>query len=141
MKLTKMIYIASPYNYYHWCPLIDWVIKFYRYYKITKIIGMLQDKYKYAFIGPITQSHHTSKYMKSKCGLFKSWELRDLTYISRCDEVWVIKMSGWKESKGVQAEIKFAKNIVLAGYNESWSSDPVKVRYIDPETLKFVRGG
>ena len=128
MKLTKMIYIASPYSCYHWCFLVRWAIELYRYFKVTQVTGRLQDKFKYAFIGPITQSHETSKYMKSRCGRFESWALRDLTFISRCNEVWVVTMDGWKESVGVQEEIKFAKTILGC-----------KVKYVNPKTLKITR--
>jgi len=128
MKLTKMVYIASPYSGYHWLGIVNFFIRLKRYLQVTRLIGKLQDKYPYAFIGPITQSHHTSKYMKSKCSLFKSWRLRDLTYISRCDEVWVCTLEGWDESVGVLAEIEFAKNIHRC-----------KVKYLDPDTLKLSR--
>lgn len=126
--VTKMIYIASPYTGKSPFAIINFFIRLSRYRQITSLIGKLQDKYKYAFIGPITQSHHTAKYMKSKCSLFKSWRLRDLTYISRCDEVWVAMMPGWDESVGVLSEIEFAKNIHRC-----------KVKYLDPETLTFKR--
>lgn len=117
--LTKMIYIASPYSPKGVHKIFHKVIKYFRYLKITKVIARLQDEYPYAFIGPITQSHHTAKYMKCKCSLFKSWQKRDLTYISHCDEVWVMKMKDWDKSTGVKAEIKFAiKNNIPVRYLE-----------------------
>ena len=36
------------------------------------------------------------------------WIEKDLPFIEWCDELWVIKLLGWVESKGVQAEIKEA---------------------------------
>lgn len=125
MRLTKLIYTASPYSPIGWHKLLGYFIKLYRNYIITRVIGKLQDLYPYAFIGPITQSHHTAKHMKNKCGKFKSWARRDLTYISRCDEVWVVKMSGWAESTGVQEEIKFAQK------------KKIPVRFIDHSTLRI----
>lgn len=121
MKLTKLIYLASPYSHK------GEFIRNMRYNLITKITGKLQDRYPYAFIGPITQSHNTAPYMESPNTEFTSWAIRDLTYISRSDEMWVVMIDGWKESKGVQAEIEFASN------------QNIKVRYINPETLIFKR--
>lgn len=126
--LTKMIYIASPYSGKHWCWLVNWFTRLRRYKQVTALTGKLQDKYQYSFIGPITQSHNTAKYMKSNSTDFKAWRKRDLTYISRCDEVWVVMMEGWDQSIGVLAEIEFAKTIYK-----------MKVKYIDPITLKFKR--
>lgn len=119
-NLTKMIYIASPYS--HKSPQV----RLARVQGVDKAIGQLQDSWPYAFIGPITQSHRTVWYMKSQGTGFESWELRDLTYISRCDEVWVLKLAGWKKSVGVTKEIEFAlkKNI--------------RVRYLTPKGLKFT---
>lgn len=115
MKLTKMIYVASPYSSHQ--KYFKKIHQWYRYWKVTKLIAHLQDLYPYAFIGPITQSHHTAKFMKNGDTGFKSWEKRDLTYISRCDEVWVLMINGWRESVGVTEEIEFAKeNKILVRY-------------------------
>lgn len=121
IRLTKMIYLASPYSH------ISQRVRLQRYEAITRITGELQDKYPYAFIGPITQSHQTAKYMKGSCTAFTSWAKRDLTYISRSDEVWVIMIPGWYESIGVTKEIEFCHR-----HN-------IKVRYVDPETLRFTK--
>ncbi len=129
-KLTKQIYVASPYSGKHRLAIVNFFTRLSRYLQITRIIGKLQDKYPYAFIGPITQSHHTAKYMTKGCTAFSAWRLRDLTYISRSDEVWVVMMPGWDKSTGVLSEIEFAKGI----YN-------CKVKYLDPKTLKFKRRG
>jgi len=110
MKLTKMIYLASAYS----CmdedatDEIKQITRDYRYDEVTKCAAALHDKYPYAFILPITQSHHTAKYRKNVDTGFAAWERIDLTFVSRCDELWVLDMAGWKESVGVQAEIAFA---------------------------------
>lgn len=121
MRLTKMIYVASPYSH------PSEIVRLGRYEFVTKLIGQLQDHYPYAFIGPITQSHHTAKYMLKDNTEFVAWARRDLTYISRCNEVWVVMMDGWKESKGVIEEILFAE------------THAIRVRYFNPETNKFTR--
>lgn len=119
-----MIYVASPYTYKSRIPGLSWLRRYLRYRAITKIIGRLQDKYPYAFIGPITQSHNTAKYMLNSATDFKSWARRDLTYISHCDEMWVVLLDGWNQSTGVLAEVKFLK-----------SRRNFNIKFIDPITL------
>lgn len=38
------------------------------------------------------------------CNLCKS-------LISKCDELWVLKIDGWEQSKGVSAEIEYAESL------------------------------
>lgn len=122
--LTKVIYVASPYTYKSKNEPLKCAVQETRYHAVTSLIGVLQDKYEYAFIGPITQSHNTVRHMKNTDTTFFNWMTRDLTYISRCDELWVYKLNGWNKSVGVLAEISFAKSI------------GIPVRYIDKKTLK-----
>ena len=83
MKLTKMIYLASPYTYKHPDGFLRKAREEIRYVHITDIAAQLEEKFPYAFILPITMSHNTAKYMKKKNGEFEYWSRRDLTYISR----------------------------------------------------------
>jgi hypothetical protein len=39
----------------------------------------------------------------------ENWMQFDLTILAICAELYVLKLDGWKESKGVQREIAFAK--------------------------------
>lgn len=39
------------------------------------------------------------------------WRRHDLNYIAASDVVWVLKMPYWKDSVGINAEIKFAREI------------------------------
>ena len=39
------------------------------------------------------------------------WMSFCLTYLERCDELWVYMMPGWDVSKGVAEEIRFAKEL------------------------------
>lgn len=121
MKLTKMVYIASPYSD------TDRGVMYYRYRCVTRAIGALQDRYSYAFIGPITQSHHTAEFMTTGCTAFKSWAKRDLTYISHCDAIWVLLLDGWDKSIGVTKEIEFCKQ------------HKIPIKYLEPHSLKFIK--
>ncbi len=81
-----------------------------RFNKITKIGARLTERYREAFILPITQSHLLAKHMNNSSTGFKDWVDIDYSHIEHSDEVWVVMMSGWKESVGVQAEIEYALN-------------------------------
>lgn len=127
--LTEMIYIASPYSYKQDGAsqlFIDFVQN-ERFKTVTKTIARLQDAFPYAFIGPITQGHSTVRYMSDAgARAFEFWERRDLTYISHCDELWVVTMPGWRESKGLAKEVDFARGLGLL------------IKYVDPDTLEIV---
>ena len=56
---------------------------------------------------PISHTHPIAM----ECGLPTDWEYWkniDTSFLEWCDEVHVVCIPGWKESKGVQAEIKIA---------------------------------
>lgn len=127
MKLTKMVYVASAYTAKNknLSQHAKKNLERFRERSVTKCIGFLHDIYPYAFIGPITQSYQTAPFTKSKKGSFKYWEKIDLTFVSRCDELWVFTLPGWKESTGVKAEIKFAK------------AKKIPVKYIDYRTYEI----
>jgi hypothetical protein len=99
---NKFLYIASPYSHK------DERVRNRRFLEITKIGTKIFQKYGYALFLPITQSVLMSKIGKMH-GDWATWKKQDLPALSRCDELWVIKMDGWKESTGVQAEIRFAR--------------------------------
>lgn len=107
-ELTKVIYLASPYSHKSKEKMEK------RYEAINKVAGKLQDKYTYAFILPITMSHNTSHYMKNNDTGFDAWRVRDLTYISVSNELWVVQLdSEWAKSKGVKEEIEYATKLGL----------------------------
>jgi hypothetical protein len=58
---------------------------------------------------PIAHTHPIAQFDLPKGWEF--WEEFDRWYISRCDEVVVLMLRGWRESKGVQAEIKIAEEL------------------------------
>ena len=56
---------------------------------------------------PITSNHPIAE----QCGLptgWVFWEKYDRSFIEWCDTLMVLKLKGWKESKGVTAEIAIA---------------------------------
>lgn len=125
-ELTKMYYVASPYTAKEGTPFERTKLQQKRFNAVNKAIGRLNDIYEYAFIGPITQSHITVKHQKNKNTTFANWAKKDFTYISRCDGLWVLMLDGWRESTGVQEEIKFAK------------AHNIEVKYLEPRNLQLL---
>jgi hypothetical protein len=91
------------------------------------IAGALKKKLKgkYCFLLPITMSASIANLYDFDGG-FDTWAKDDYTWVSICAEVWVLTSDGWRESYGVQSEIKFAKSI----------GKPVK--YINPFNLEVT---
>ncbi len=69
--------------------------------------GAIKKKYGHTIILPIALNGRMSDICHFDTG-FSTWERDDFTLISKCDAVWVLLSEGWRESVGVQAEIKFA---------------------------------
>ena len=71
---------------------------------------------------PIPMTHPMAIYGELP-GDWEFWKRFDEVYVGLCSELWVLRLSGWETSKGVQAEIALAK---AAGK---------PVRYVYPENL------
>jgi hypothetical protein len=120
---VKLIYLASPYSHKNRS------MEYKRFYEITFIAAQLISKYGHAMFLPITQSHVLKDIEPHLFGTsFEFWKDIDLSAIDHSDEVWVVKLDGWKESIGVCAEIAHAK------------ASKIPVKYVDHKTVKFVRG-
>lgn len=125
--MIKFIYLASPYSYNEGTDAEQKMMRDFRYLTITRVAACLIKKTRNAFFLPITQSHALKELDDSLGTNFESWEKIDLCAIDHSDEVWVVRMDGWKDSVGVKAEIKYAKKI----------NKPIK--YVNPMTLKVTK--
>lgn len=83
-----------------------------RIYGVTPILPIAQSS---AMVEMGTLSHG-----------FEDWESDDFTLILKSDEMWVLISDGWRESTGVQAEIKFALE------------QKIPVKYLCKETLQLL---
>ena len=101
MKTKKiLVYLATPYT--HPDPKVSEL----RFKEVTRVAAALMKKGVFVF-SPITHSHP----LAMAGDLPKSWEYwmqYDILILERCCKVIVLMLEGWKESKGVQAEIKIA---------------------------------
>ena len=58
---------------------------------------------------PISHSHPVAQHLKPELLMdHEFWMKQDIPFMEWADEVWMLCMDGWEESKGVQAEIKIA---------------------------------
>ena len=75
-------------------------------------------KQGYCVISPITHSHTIAE-LQDMPKDWEFWQNQDLTLLSKCDILYVALLDGWKDSVGVTAEIKYAKenNIEVIYYN------------------------
>ena len=107
-----MIYLASPYSH------PDPSVREFRFREACRAAAKLMRLGKAVF-SPIAHGHCICTH-----GLptdWRFWEPFDRAQLERCDEVVVLMLDGWRESEGVQAEIRIAAQL----------GKPV--RYLEPE--------
>jgi hypothetical protein len=97
------IYLASPYN----DP--DLAVREWRFDQACIAAGGLYAK-GYIVYAPIAHSHPIAVRYGLPLG-WDYWERVDRAFIEWCDEVWVLKIPGWQESRGVRAEIEMAEGM------------------------------
>ena len=95
-----MIYLASPYTH------PDPAVVEQRFEAVCRMAADLIRQGKTVF-SPIAHSHSICRY--GLPGDWQFWKQHDREYLSACDEVVVLKLEGWQESHGVQAEIALAR--------------------------------
>ncbi len=97
--MSKLIYIASPYSH----PLDD--VRIENYKIVSNFTADLVSKGNVAF-SPITYGHHLVDFKEMPTD-WEFWKNFCFSFLSKCDELIVLTMPGWKESKGVMEEIDF----------------------------------
>ena len=106
-KKKKLYYLASPYTH----PNKN--VKKRRAEEVTKAAVDLLHLGVYTF-APIAYNAPWEKYHIP--GDWAFWEDFDKTFVERCDAILVLKLDGYKESVGVNAEIEFAHEIGIPVY-------------------------
>lgn len=101
-----MIYVGSPYSHRD----LD-VVK-YRIDRFTKFMASLIESGKHP-VSPL-MNHLLSGYTEINFPLtWEYWQEYSYKMLSACDELYILTLPGWKESTGVQAEIKLAEKLKL----------------------------
>jgi len=102
---NKLAYLATPYS------SDDPTIKEKRFQIVNKIAGTLIKKGEIIF-SPISHTHPIALTCDLP-GNWEYWDKFDRAYLECCCKLYVLKLDGWEESKGVQAEIKIAEEFSL----------------------------
>lgn len=101
--MTGMIYLASPYSH------VDQLVCEARFREVCLIASRLL-RIGLMVYSPIAHTHPITMVSGGNLNLdWKQWEQFDSWFIERCGALWVADMEGWRESVGVQAEIKLAR--------------------------------
>lgn len=97
----KLIYLASPYNH------AEESVREERFKLICGVAAQLMSQGVHLFC-PIAHTHPIAV-----CGdLPRGWQYwREYDLITACDELWIVKIDGWRESEGIKGEIDIAKNL------------------------------
>jgi hypothetical protein len=94
----KLIYLACPYTH------ADPSIEKYRYETACRVAAKLMEC-GIAVFSPLSHSVPLVPFLNEKKSDHEFWMSVDLPILSRCDEVLILGLEGWKESRGVKEEL------------------------------------
>ncbi len=112
-----LIYLASPYSSKSQKEMI------YRLERVQCVLAEFLSRGLYVY-SPIAHAAPVAKKFNLPKD-FSFWKSFDCAMILRLDLFWVLKLEGWQESVGVQAEILWAK------------SNHRPICYVDNSTLEI----
>ena len=119
--MSTLIYLASPYTH------PDKDIEEERFDVVNRVTAKLICKGLFVF-SPISYSHSILTTNNNILNIPSGWEFWsrfDKLIIEKCGELWVLVIPGWVTSKGIAAEVKFARSL------------DIPVKYLDPESLNL----
>lgn len=99
------IYLAGPYSHQ------DATVKEVRY-ELHRQAAWFMLRYKRWCYSPIVHCHPLAQYHELPTD-FAYWQAYNEAMLAEADELWVIKLHGWMDSKGVAAEVKFADDLAM----------------------------
>lgn len=97
MRRMQSIYLAVPYS----SPMED--VRRARFEEANKVAGILMQR-GFAVFSPISHSHPISLHLGNSLS-HDFWLAQDRYWMNRSDVLVVLKLPGWKQSKGVAYEI------------------------------------
>jgi len=101
--MPELIYLATAYSHKSFFVMQE------RYTQASRILGELMKQGKAVF-SPIAHTHAAAILVDLPKD-WQFWQAHCELMLSKCDKLLVVKMDGWQESRGVQAEIEFAKKL------------------------------
>jgi len=115
IRVKPLIYLASPYGHRDPAVMQD------RYEQVCQAAADMVAEGQMA-ISPIAYGHTLLGYREMP-GDWTFWESFCISLLAKCDRMIVLQMDGWQESRGVQAEIRYAE------------ANGIPVDYIEPPKL------
>lgn len=103
MLSHKKIYLACPYS------STARKIREYRYNMACLAAGLLIEHHNLVF-SPISHSHGIYELSENLEMGYEHWRLQDEAFIDWAECIVVLKLKGWKDSKGIKAEIEYAQS-------------------------------
>jgi len=100
MKLVELIYLACPFRH------ADPKIQAERCAAAHRAAAQLFNEGRHVF-SPLTHNELLIEMLPHVPG--EHWMQFDLAILAHCKYLYVLKVDGWEQSKGVQREITFAK--------------------------------
>lgn len=111
----KMIYVASPYS--HPSP----AIREYRYREVEKYTADLLRARSWCY-SPIVHCHNLSQRFALPFTV-DYWSEYNFHMLERSDALHVLKLPGWEDSRGVQAEIRYWSSLGGVPKLVSWGEE------------------
>lgn len=97
----KVIYLGSPYSH------PDPAIRMYRAAIVSRVAFQLMLR-KNCVYCPIAETVFIAQFGEHADTGWDFWRNQDLPKLHRCDELWICMIDGWRESKGLRGEVKYA---------------------------------
>jgi hypothetical protein len=110
--MSGITYLASPYTH----ELAS--VRQQRFEQAVDAAAMLMREGRVVFC-PIAHSHDIGKVLGESTS-FEFWMSQDIPILRMCDEVMVLCLDGWENSRGVQREMAIAQAV------------GIPVTYMDP---------
>jgi hypothetical protein len=110
-----LTYLAGPYSYKHEDPEEVKRVQEERFLAETQAAAWLMNTYDWNVFSPITHSHPLHIHSKMR-GDWEFWKRIDTEFLQLCCRIVVLGIDGWRESTGVTAELKIAKEFGIPRY-------------------------
>lgn len=101
MKTKPDFYLASPYSH------PDPVVRMTRAAQVSQLAFQLMIK-GYCVYCPIAETVFIAQFGEHTDTGWDFWRNQDIPKLAVCDKLLVSLIDGWKESKGVRGEVKYA---------------------------------
>ena len=111
---TELTYLACPYSHK------ERYIRIARWIAANQVSAKLMIAKQYVF-SPISHTHPIEEASEGKLPMgWDFWEGFDRQYLSFCKKIIVLCIPGWKESTGVQSEIKIGAEMGIPVEYMDW---------------------